>query len=305
MSDIRQGRFKKQLATPEQLRQEAPLAAQELAPVFLAWEQQLLSDVELVAVWALVYLRVRHPKSWWGAKRSSALHPHNLQLPLRDLPLQWRADEAHLVDSYATLGDLWAGRAFKATPESVHRSLLAWSLKEYPLVLMERIPTVEEVLEQQIEGQRCVTIFREPTALAKLILGERDALGFAFHDLIHADHFFFDNTLKRGQIGFYRQVNDLLRAGLMAPFMSAAEFPEQLDYLVADMNSHPVHLWKCFKSILRQGDAWAMEELLLKTLPQRWNLGLELSQALEELNGPRFTDDHARTLLQFCENFYH
>lgn len=302
MSDIRQGRFKKVLASAEQLREEAPELARRVAPLFLAWEAKHLTDAELVASWSLIYLRLRHPRSWWGAKRAAPLHAHHLSLKLRDLPIEWTQEESALLEQYTTLGELWSKRAFKATPEAVHRAILAWSTGAYPLVMMERVPTVEEVLTQQMQGQRCVTLFREQTSLAKLILGERDALGFAFHDLIHADHFFHDNQLMRGQIGFYRQVDDLLRGGLLAPFMAAAEFPEQLDYVVADMNSHPVHLWKCFKSICRQANHAAMDELFLAQLPQRWKLKPELSEAFDHLNGPQFTDNMARLILSFCEN---
>lgn len=303
MSDIRQGRFKKQLVTPEQLHEEAVVVARQMAPLFQAWDRKALSDVQLVALWTLTYLRIRHPKTWWGAKRATPLHHHALSLPLRELPISWLAEEQHLLEQYQSLGDLFAHRALKATPEAVNRSILAWSLKTYGLVLMERIPSVEEVLEQQIRGQRCVTIFREQTTLSKLILGERDALGFAFHDLIHADHFFHDNSLMRGQIGFYRQVNDLLNAQLLAPFMAKESFSEQLDYLVADMNSHPVHLWKCFKSICRQANHGAMDELFLAELPKRWEMTDELSHAFDELNGPRFTDLEAQRILQLCERF--
>ena len=305
MSEIRQGRFKKQLVTHEQLQKEAAEVARLMAPLFRAWELKKINDVNLVALWTLTYLRLRHPKTWWGAKRATPLHNHQLTTPLRELPIDWIAEEQDLINQYPSLGDLFANRAFKATPQAVNRSLLAWSLSEYPLVLMERVPSVEEVLEQQIRGQRCITIFREQSTLAKLILGERDALGFAFHDLIHADHFFHDNTLMRGQIGFYRQVNDLLKAGLLAPLMAAPDFPEQLDYLIADMNSHPVHLWKCFKSICRQANHAHMDELFLAILPQRWEMDEELAEAFDEINGPRFMENHARKILQLCERRGH
>lgn len=87
MSDIRQGRFKKQLASPEQLHEEAPELARRLAPLFQTWDRGAMSDAQLMATWALIYLRLRHPKSWWGARRSSPIHHHNLAIPLRELPI--------------------------------------------------------------------------------------------------------------------------------------------------------------------------------------------------------------------------
>ena len=290
------------LVTPEALALEAPEAARRLAPLFKGDYQ----DDELMALWALEYLRLRHPANWWGAKNAAPIGPHKLGRALRQCPLEWKPEEEVLLQQYATLGDLWAGRAFKATPLAVHRSILAWSAGEYPLVLMERIPSVEEVLQQQMQGQRCVTIFREVSTLAKLILGERDALGFAFHDLIHADHFFHNNQLMRGQIGFYRQVDDLLKRGLLAPFMAKEAFPGQLDYLIADMNSHPVHLWKCFKSICRQADFREMEKLFHEELPRAWYVTGSLAEGFRELNGPGFSlETHAPALLAYCERSGH
>ena len=302
MSDIRQGRFKKLLVPIEQLHVEVPEISLRLSPLFKQWEEKRLTDAELTALWCLQYLRVRHPRSWWGAKRSTPLATHNLQIQLTELQWDWTGEEKALLQQYPTLGDLWNYRSFKATPEAVNRSILNWSTGKYPLVLMERVPAVEEVLEQQMKGQRCVTLFREISSLAKLILGERDALGFAFHDLIHADHFFHDNVLMKGQIGFYHQVNTLLKSGMLEPFMAHADFPDQLDYLVADMNSHPVHLWKCFKSICRKSNHAEMDELFAVRIPKLWELPENLVDALVELNGPNFTETHAYLLLNWCES---
>lgn len=304
MSDIRQGRFKKLLVPIEQLQLEAPEISRRLSPLFILWKEKKINDAELAALWCLLYLRVRHPRSWWGSKRSTPLTKHQLNLQLLDLDWNWSSEELALINQYQTLGNLWNHRSFKATPEAVHRSILSWSTGLYPLVLMERVPSVEEVLEQQMKGQRCVTLFSELNSLAKLILGERDALGFAFHDLIHADHFFHDNTLMKGQIGFYHQINTLLRNGMLDPFMANGDFPEQLDYLVADMNSHPVHLWKCFKSICRQANHAEMDELIYSKIPKLWDLNETLSDALIELNGPNFSlEIHATALLKWCESF--
>lgn len=298
MKPLRQGRFKKQLIDAAALAAEAPEVARRLTPL-----QAYAAEPALYAtLWCLQYLRTRHPKNWWGAKRTHLLHPHKLDIKLRDLELDWQEFEKPLVEEHGTLGNLWGERAFKATPEAVHRSLLAWSHGNYPLVLMDRVPTVEEVLAQQTNGQRCVTLLRQPSALAKLVLGERDALGFAFHDLIHADHFFHDNELMRAQVGFYRLVERMLSQNLLAPFMARADFPEDLDYLLADMNAHPVHLWKCLRAVCRKADDFESGELFETILARNWFLSPTLAEALVELNGPRFTDAHAQALTDWCSS---
>jgi hypothetical protein len=294
MKPLRQGRFKKQLLDPAGLSAEAPEVARRLAPL-----APFISDPALYAsLWCLQYLRTRYPRNWWGSKRPHLLHAHKLNVSLAELDLDWQDFEHPLLEEHVTLGNLWGDRAFKATPVAVHRSLLAWSAGAYPLVLMDRVPTVEEVLAQQTRGQRCVTLMRRPSALAKLVLGERDALGFAFHDLIHADHFFHDNHLMRAQVGFYRLVERMLTEGMLAPFMARAEFPEALDYLLADMNAHPVHLLKCLRAICRKAHDRESGELFERILPQYWPS--ETHESLRELNGPRFTDAHARALTDWC-----
>lgn len=307
MKPLRQGRFKKILAPPEQLITEAPQLSSRMTPLWEALEKDTLTPAEFVALWSLQYLRVRSPDNWWGAKLSAPLAPHALGLRLSELAhlgFTWTATELALADKHQTLGSLWAERAFKATPEAVHRSILSWSTGAYSLMLMDRVPTVEEVLEQQIHGQRCVTVPRSQNTLAKLILGERDALGFAFHDLIHADHFFRDRSLMLMQIGFYRQVETLMGQGALSPFMAHASFPEDLDYLVADMNSHPVHLWKCFEFACREAHPEEAWQLFSQDLVRRLDLSLAEAQALGRLNSPEFVlPADGETIEKLCQRF--
>ena len=256
-------------------------------------------------LWTLHYLRVRHPRGWWGAHRRDALMPDTLPIPWSEIAtFAWSAEEQELLTRYPTVGALLNHRAFRATPEAVHRSLLGWAAGTYPLVLMERVPTVAEVLAQQIQGSRCVTLFHEAPQLARMVLGERDPLSFAFHDLIHADHFFHANAHRQGQIGFYRQIDRLHRQGLLDPWLALDKYPEQLEYLMADMNSHPLHLWKCFKAICHMQRREETRQLFEETLPHFLQLGPQESQALRLMNTADFViAQEGVWLTQWCERW--
>lgn len=298
---IRRGKFKKVLASAEELQIEAPVLAAHLKALRALNLPQPLH----AALWTLHYLRVRHPRGWWGAHRKDAVCAHNFNIPWSEIPsFEWNEEERALLERYPTLGLLLSHRAFRATPEPVHRALLSFSTGAYPLVIMDRVPTVAEVLAQQTQGKRCVTLFHQEAWLSKMILGERDPLSFAFHDLIHADHFFHANAERLGQIGFYRQIDRLHREGVLDGWLACEKFPDQLEYLMADMNSHPLHLWKCFKAICHMGRTPETVELFRETLPRFLALDARETSALAAMNTPAFeVQTHGVTLTHLCERW--
>ncbi|MBY0516968.1 MAG: hypothetical protein K2P81_08675 [Bacteriovoracaceae bacterium] len=304
-SDLRRGKFKKRLVSQDELKIEGPKVAQALRNLQSKLETQSVSPALYAALWTITYLRIRHPFGWWGAHRKDAVCPHNFDLKWSELPyFDWSPEELKILERYPTLGELLSHRAFRATPESVHRALLSWSTGGYPLVLMDRIPSVAEVLEQQTKGKRCVTLFHQEAQLSKYILGERDPLGFGFHDLIHADHFFHQNGLMLGQIGFYRQIAAIHKEGLLNDWMKLEDYPHRLEYLMADMNSHPLHLWKCFKAICHMTRTPETVALFEETLPSFLRLSKEESLSLKLMNGQDFQiERHGVSITQFCENW--
>lgn len=304
-SKFRGGKFKKILCSPEELLIEGPRLHENLKALHSALETGSVSPALYTALWIIQALRTRHPHGWWGAHRRDPVAASVWNLTWDKLPyFDWSDEEKKLIERYPTLGELLNHRAFLATPEAVHRALLNWEAGQYPLVFMERIPSVNEVLNQQVQGRRCVTVFYQAKELSKLVLGERDPLGFTYHDLIHADHFFHQNDLKMGQIGFYRQVKNVFDAGLLDEWMQLEDFPHRLEYLMADMNSHPLHLWKCFKAILHMTRPEAAQVLFSTTLPKFFNLSPSLEEALKVMNGENFqVPVHGVFINNFCETW--
>ncbi len=304
-SKFRGGKFKKILCSPEELLIEGPRLHENLKALHSALETGSVSPALYTALWVIQALRTRHPHGWWGAHRRDPVAPNVWPISWDELPyFDWSDEEKKLLTRYPTLGELLNHRAFLATPEAVHRALLNWEAGTYPLVFMERIPSVKEVLSQQVQGKRCVTVFYQARELSKLVLGERDPLGFTFHDLIHADHFFHQNDLRVGQIGFYRQVKSIFDAGLLDDWMKLEDFPHRLEYLMADMNSHPLHLWKCFKAILHMTRPEASREMFEVTLPGFFKLQSDLEASLKLMNGEDFEiSRHGVIVSDFCQSW--
>jgi hypothetical protein len=249
-SSSRGGRFKKKLVSEQDLQSEAPVIEVKMAPILLAFEEKKISEAELVTIYLLLVLSHRYPGHWLGAKASAPPTAHLLLYPLKNLLDQFEPNIQKRLGGFATVGDVLNSFALKSTPQSVNRSLLNWSTGLYQLVLMLRIPTPSEVLQQQCQGKRCVTLLTQERSTRKYILGERDALGFTLHDLIHADHFYHDNDLFQGQVDFYKLMNRSLCAGSFKEHFEEEEFVREFEYLIADMNAYPIHLLKCFKAAM-------------------------------------------------------
>ncbi len=212
-----------------------------------------LSAATLTSVYILTLLSHRYPGGWLGARRPSLNLQHSLNVPLtklKEFGLTFEKNIEKRLEKVENLGDLLNNFALKSTPETVNRSLLLWSKGDYDLTLMFRIPDSQEVLDQQMNGRRCVSVLINPERTSSYILGERDALSFTMHDLIHADHFFHHPESHEGQLGFYALMDFCMREKHFEIHMTQPKFSGELDYLISDMNAYAVHLLKCLKAAL-------------------------------------------------------
>ena len=266
-SSSRAGRFKKKLVSESELHAEAPFIQAKVTPF-----QNLLSGSHFVAAYILTYLSHRYPGNWLGSKKNSLKVPG---VAWRDLPFKFEPNILKRLEGIETLNEIFANFALKSTPEPVNRAVLEWSAGRYGLELMFRIPYPSEVLQQQKMGRRCVTAIVDQR-LSTYILGERDALSFIMHDLIHADHFYYHQEVYLGQLGFY----GLLDKTFSYFDLSNEEFAREFEYLIADMNAYAVHLLKCFKS--------AMIHYFSEDYFRGWAQDLNPPIALYALNTPDY-----------------
>jgi hypothetical protein len=265
-SSSRAGRFRKKLVSEPELLLEATIVRTKLAPFHELFLTGSLTAAEFCGCYCMVFLSHRFPGTWLGSKRGREEIPG---IYLRDLPFHFEPNiQARLPK---TLMEVFTNFALKSTPLSVNRAILEWNRKKYGLELMFRIPLPHEVLQQQKVGRRCVTTILDER-MNSYILGERDALSFTMHDLIHADHFYHDNLCYEGQLGFY----GLLDKTIGYFDLTHKEFASEFEYVIADMNAYPIHLMKCLKSAIIH---YFNEKTFL-----HWLIGLNAPRAVYTLN---------------------
>ncbi len=289
-SSSRAGRFKKKLVSQDELNTEAPLVGAKLTPFYKLLQDGKINEAQFVACYIIVFLAHRNPGSWPGAKKS-VLRINGI--PFRNLPFHFESNVLKRLQEFETIEEIFANFAFKSTPASVNRAILSWISGSYGLELMFRIPTPGEVLQQQKQGRRCVTCIMDKR-LSTYILGERDALSFTMHDLIHADHFYHHNNCYEGQLGFY----GLLDKTLDYFDLSRKEFADEFEYLIADMNAYAIHLLKCLKS--------AMVHYFSENYFNEWPKDLNPPLALQLLNNEGYIPEVMdQEILNWLNQFRH
>lgn len=299
-SSSRAGRFKKKLVSEDFLIEEAPLIEERMKSILNSFHDGSVSSAEFTAIYIITVLAHRNPGTWLGAKRLEAVTAaHNLIYPIEKLLVHFEPNIQRRLIGFKSIGEVFQNFAFKATPLSVNRSILGWSNGDYGLELMFRIPSPAEVLHQQKNGRRCVTVILDKAKASKLILGERDALGFCMHDLIHADHFYHHNLTYQGQLGFYGFLDHCMNLHHFDELLKIEKFESEFEYLIADMNAYAIHLMKCFKSALvhyhPQGASFFNKWLM------NFELGENVKQALTDLNSEHYQGSQDQILLDFLE----
>lgn len=215
---IRKGHFKKNMFTEEQLALEAKNLYPKIAGLCAQWKKGELSDAEMAASYILTIVHHRHPY-------------HTKMGPVKEI---------------------FSRHSLRSIPLAVNKMILSWLDGNADLILLEHVPTPKEVLAQQKQGKRCVTMMTSLEGLSKNVLGERDALGFLIHDLQHAERFFAHHETKRGQIGFYHFIGQLAELAQVQALYKDIQFKEEFEYAMSDMNAYCVHLLKYLSSAFRE-----------------------------------------------------
>lgn len=110
--------------------------------------------------------------------------------------------------------DVFARFELLSVPTWANRSIVAWAAGLRPLILMTRAADVEELMEMQGEGRRCVTCFCKASELGRewtdlfAPYAVKDSLHFTLHDLQHGEKF-VDPELYFEQVGFLRAMRQV------------------------------------------------------------------------------------------------
>ena len=126
--------------------------------------------------------------------------------------------------------------------------LLGWLKGHFALRLTHIAPEPQELLRLQSGGQRVVTWYQNKSGPLGRHAGPYE---FLLHDLEHAQKFYGTGT-HREQVEFFCQLNGALQKGWLGPWLKKPGFRAKLEYLMADMNSHPEHLRLYLRAILRE-----------------------------------------------------
>ncbi len=222
------------------------LWADALKPIHTGWKTGALREADAASLYLLVSLQFWFPDNWLGGPdrldtKSSApsvpLHPWLSLSPRTLKKLSPEISVAELIHGYN----------FKAIRRDARNALSRWHRDEIDLRLTDGIPTPHDVLNAQVNGQRWVSALFKAEELASLVHDGRDALSFLLHDLGHAEKFFGSDLFPEAQIGCYRLLQKALVAGKLDELHHLdPAWEERLHYLIADLNSHPVHILSVF-----------------------------------------------------------
>lgn len=139
---------------------------------------------------------------------------------------------------------------FRSVIPNVSIALMHWLRGHWPLQLVQHIPSPHEVLWMQVSGLRPVTLVSEYPRMRQPVLTKANGFVFMVHDLEHAWKFFHDPRLHVMQRNLFAALERALAAGLFSGELHEAEFATRFDYLISDMNTHPVHSLQYLRAIL-------------------------------------------------------
>lgn len=139
---------------------------------------------------------------------------------------------------------------FRSVIPNASVALNHWLGGKWPLHLLRHIPTPREVLSMQVRGVRPVTLIVDRERMHQPALTKANGFVFMVHDLEHAYKFFHDPKLNVMQRNLFAALAHACAAGLFFDDLSDAEFAARFDYLISDMNTHPVHGLQYLRAIL-------------------------------------------------------
>jgi hypothetical protein len=140
-----------------------------------------------------------------------------------------------------------AERRLYRVPVSVARALVSWS-EGFPVTLLTRVPSADELIDLQAKGERCVSLLSDDSEASP----HANALDFAIHDLCHLDKF-TDPEHHLGQVGFFITLRAARSHADWPAFESQFDEALRRDFahVYADMNGSAVFLFAALKMRLK------------------------------------------------------
>ncbi len=213
-----------------------------------------LSPKDKTALYLLFFIKLRTPHNWFQKKSSELFKMPNSDsslLVLGEGLINFSKTEKEKLKDLSVF-EFFKNYRFKGIPECVNRVMENWYLNNWELKMIHYIPSSKSLLKLQAENKRFLTLIIDPEQCQDLILGKRDPLSFAIHDLMHADQFFNNPISKASQLGFYKLIANVYDNKNILNLLSNEQFKDEFDYVVSDMNAYIIHLLKCFKGVFER-----------------------------------------------------
>jgi hypothetical protein len=261
---------------------------------------QNLAQTEKVQAWVTLMSLLRRPEDWFGGLRKTPLtssklqHTYSLKNLLQKTHLIWPKNLNPEINLLTFLNEV----KIKALPDSCLISLIKLTHQDDPLQIIFEVPKPLELLNYQLQGKRIISFNEDVSTWPTTLYHGRDFLSFMIHDLIHANHFFSSPENRHGQLGFYRSIKQILNDPELKILLQNEDFRNGFEYIISDMNSHPVHLFKTLHAkILQTTNDLAQTQIIWKGWTEVWsNQNLSLNSALQKVNTQLFSDIEALEL---------
>lgn len=289
-------------------------------PYFRIWKNlfENLTIDKQVQAWVIGLCLLRRPTDWFAGKQC-AIHQFDLNhsnhsnhsISLKSLCEGTPLIIPKHIDSEIDLIQLVNNFRIKPLPLTIQRSLVMWANGKYNIQVLQNIPSATEVLNFQINQCRILSFEFDFSKWAGFNCNGRDFLSFMLHDLVHADHFFHLNTQLLGQIGFYHCARHILNSKVLIELLKNNEFQNQFEYLISDMNAHPVHLFKTLQALVSQKindkellkntwNHWVTNWINLDLMHQDIDIEPSLFAALQNINQAAFSNQDALEVEKFA-----
>lgn len=190
----------------------------------------------------------RYPGGWLIAPRGKGCGNGEVIDILQGLGCPLTPRQRERLKNTESLVGLFKNFSLKGIRLDSHMGMLGWLEGKYSLEVRNDIPKPEEMLEAQVQGRRYLSLLNKPNEKYRAIGRHAGAFEFLLHDFEHAHKFFGDPFLFRGQISFFRFLK--AKMSYFDRWIDDPLFMKDLHYLMSDMNSHPVHLFKYLKAIV-------------------------------------------------------
>ena len=276
--------------------------------LFLFWKE-LFKDLNLnnkVIAWVAVLTCLRRPTDWFGGLRKNPLTsatplPIQQDLKLKNIFTNTPIKIPIKVNDSISLSELINTCYIKPLPDACTSQLIALTQDTHRIKIINYVPSPEELLTIQINGQRVITFHENTELWSTQIFAERDFLSFIIHDLIHAHHFFKNDFQLKGQIGFYNFVTHLMKLKSLQNLLLNQNFRNGFEYIISDMNSHPVHLFKTLHALLfnhLQNDL--NSSIIWKDWTNVLSEDIGYNVALQKINTQLFSNIDALAIESMC-----